>query len=273
MSDSITIVTALYDIDRENMGDGRKFEQYLSWFKDTLKIQRPMVVFVDESLVSFVEESSNGLPTKIISQKLEEIPYYFLNDKINDIISSHEYKNKMQHSHRLECGLSLYNVVIYSKFLWMKKAIEENFFKSDYFMWIDAGLSRFFLNYDVDINQLYPSENATKILLENKNNVLVHASMSYFPEITQAKKLEESYFWDYRTFVMAGLWGGGSTILTKLCEMVDDVLQNKMIKNNVINNEMSALGYLLKNNDEMFTVFENYSHIHREYEIISELAK
>lgn len=270
---SITFVTSLYNINREKSGDGRKFDEYLEWFKETLKIKNPMVIFVDKSLEDFVVQSRKGLPTKVIVQSLEETPYYFLNDKIYEVISSEEYKNKMPHSHRLECNLSLYNVIIYSKFPWIKHCVSENYFQSEYFMWIDAGLSRFFPKHGVNINFQYPSENAVQTLLENKNSVLVHASMSYFPEVAASTSLSEEYFWDYRTFVMAGLWGGGSEVLSKLCDMVDDVLQNKMLKNNVINNEMSALGYLLKNNDDMFVVFENYSHLHREYEIISELSK
>ena len=70
---------------------------------------------------------------------------------------------------------------------------------------------------------------------------------------------------------MAGLWGGGAEALTKFCDMVDDVLQNKMIKNNIINNEQIVMAYLYKNNDDMFSVFENYTHLHRQYEIIAEL--
>lgn len=272
MSD-LTFVTALYDIKRSEQGDGRKFDEYLNWFKETLKINNPMVIFVDKSLEDFVMDARKNLPTKVIIQSIEEVPYYFLNEKIDKIISSEEYKNRMPHSHRLECNMSLYNVIIYSKFPWVKKAVDENYFDSEYFMWIDAGLSRFFPRHNVDINLPYPSENAIKTLIDNKDYVLVHASMSYFPEITTAKSLGDDYFWDYRTFIMAGLWGGGSIVLYKLCDIIDDILQNKMIKNNVVNNEMSALGYALKNNDEMFTVFKNYAHLHKEYQIITELSK
>ena len=72
---------------------------------------------------------------------------------------------------------------------------------------------------------------------------------------------------------MAGLWGGGAEVLTKFCDMVDDVLQNKLIKNNIINNEQIAMAYVYKNNDDMFSVFENKAHLHRQYEIMSELSK
>lgn len=270
---SVTLVTALYDIKRDVEGDGRTFDEYLSWFAETLKVKSPMVIFVDESLKDFVENHRKGLPTKVITQSLEDVPYYFLNNRIQEVISDENYKTKIGAPQRVECNMSLYNVIIYSKFLWVKRVIEQNPFNSEYFMWIDAGLSRFFAQHGVSTEKSYPSENAVQTLLDNKDSVLIHASMSYYPDIVNAKSCTEEYFWDARTWIMAGLWGGGSEILTKFCDMMDETLQEKMLKNGVINNEQNAMAYLYKNNDDMFVVFENYAHIHRQYEIIAELAK
>lgn len=270
---SVTFVTALYDISRDKNGDGRTFEEYLSWFGETLKVKSPMVVFVDESLKEFVEKHRKGLPTKVITQSIEEIPYYFLNGKIQKVLDDENFKSKIGAPQRVECKMSLYNVVIYSKFPWIKKVIEENPFNSDYFMWIDAGLSRFFDQHGVSTKNPYPSESAEETLIDNKDSVLIHTSMSYYPDLVNASTCTEEYFWDARTWVMAGLWGGGSEVLAKFCDMMDEVLQNKMLKNGVINNEQNAMAYLYKNNDDMFAVFENYAHLHRQYEIIAELAK
>ena len=110
---TITLVTALYDINRSESGDGRKFEEYLSWFSETLKVKSPMVIFVDESLKTFVESKRKGLPTKIITQSLEEIPYYQLNEDIQNILDSESFKNKIGAPTRVECKMSLYNAVIY----------------------------------------------------------------------------------------------------------------------------------------------------------------
>ena len=269
MSNPITIVTALYDIDRENMGDGRKFEQYLSWFKDTLKIQRPMVVFVDESLVSFVEEHRGELSTKIIIQSLGETPYYSLKQDIDKILQSEDFRSKIGSPERIECNLALYNSIIYSKFEWVKKVIGENPFNSEYFMWMDAGLSRFFDGIDF----VYPSENALESLLDCKDRVIVQTSMSYYSDLVHNEVCTEEYFWDARTWIMAGLWGGGAKVLTKFCEVIDDVLRNKMIVNGVINNEQNAMAYVYKNNPDMFIAFENYADKHKTYEFIQELSK
>lgn len=266
-----TLVTALYDISRDKKGDGRTFDEYLSWFAETLRVKSPMVIFVDESLKEFVQEHRKDLPTKIISQSLEEIPYYYLNDSIQNILNDKEYKAKISDPGRVECKMSMYNVIIFSKFSWVKRVIEENTFGSEYFMWIDAGLSRFFDVHDVDINLPYPSKNAQQVLLENIDSVLIQAKMNIYTDLVNAKVCDESYFLDNRSWVMAGLWGGGAEVLTKFCDMVDDVFRNKLIKNNIVNNEQIVMAYLYKNNSDMFTVFENYFGQHREYEIISEL--
>lgn len=270
---SITLVTALYDINRGKEGDGRNFDEYLSWFEKTLKVKSPMVVFVDENLEEFVKEHRQNLPTKIITQPLEEVPYYFLKDDIQKVLDDENYKSKIGAPQRVECKMSLYNVIIYSKFPWIKRVIEENPFGSEYFMWIDAGLSRFFEQHDVNTQNPYPSKSAIESLLENKDSVLIHASMSYYSDLVNAEKCTEEYFWDARTWIMAGLWGGGAKVLTEFCDMIDEVLREKMLKNNVINNEQNAMAYLYKNNEDMFVVFENYAHIHRQYEIIAELSK
>lgn len=269
MSNPITIVTALYDIDRENDGDGRKFEEYLSWFKETLKITRPMVIFVEKSLVSFVEESRKDLPTKIITQSLEEIPYYNLTESIDTILKSENFKEKIGAPERVECKLALYNSVIYSKFQWVKRIISDNPFNSELFMWMDAGLSRFFYGIDFE----YPSDNAIETLFNCQDHVIIQTSMSYYSDLVNVEEYTIENLWDARTWVMAGLWCGGSKILNIFCDLIDDILKNKMIANGLINNEQSAMAYAYKNNPDMFVAYENYANKHKPYEFIQELSK
>jgi hypothetical protein len=44
-----------------------------------------------------------------------------------------------------------------------------------------------------------------------------------------------------------------------------------MLGKGFINNEQIAMGYLLKKKPELFRIFQNYSHIHRNYEILNQL--
>ena len=161
MRNDVTIVSALFNIEREQM-DGRDWEEYLKWFTVTLQLKCPMTVFVTEDLVEFVKEKRGKLPTSIIQQNVEEMPYYHLKDQIQEILDSPEYKEKMADPGRIECKYAMYSIIQYSKFQWIKDAIEINKHGSDYYFWLDAGGSRFFEGYD--LNKPYPSDTAMESL-------------------------------------------------------------------------------------------------------------
>ena len=142
----VTFVSALFNIDRV---DGRKWDQYLKWFEKTLKLQVPMVLFIEDSLKDFVNEKRGDLPTKIICQTVEEIPYYHLKEPIQEILDSDDYKNNISDPDRIECKQAMYSIIQYSKFPWLNHASKLNSFDSDVYFWLDAGASRFFNNFDL----------------------------------------------------------------------------------------------------------------------------
>lgn len=266
---NITVVSSLYNIDREKL-DGRKWEQYLEWFSKTLQIKSPMVIFVEQDMVDFVKEERGDQPTEIIIMPLEEIPYYCLKDDMDNILNSEEYSNNVNDSKRIECNSSLYNIIQYSKFKWTEIAAEKNYFDSDYYLWMDAGLSRFF--YDMDIDSNYPGEEAKKQLDYVKDKVLIQVFKSFYPDLFNAKVLSEDYLLDNRSYVMGGMFGVGSVKIKELCSKVDEVLE-LMMNNNIINNEQIALGYLYKKYPDMFVEFINDANVHRSYELIVELSE
>lgn len=266
---SVTLVTSLYDIGRSKL-DGRTWDEYLDWFSKTLQLKSPMTVFVDQSLIDFVRHHRNGLPTRIIEEPVEEIPYYYLKDKMDNVIESKEYQSKISDPNRIECKSSLYNIIQYSKFGWLDLASRENYFNSEYFLWIDAGLSRFF--YDIDLNNPYPGESACQSLLDIKDNILIQVFLSYYPDLVNAKELSKDYLQDNRSYIMGGMFGAGKKSIKRLRSIIDDILED-MLSHNLINNEQIALGYLYKKCPDLFVEFFNESHKHRSYELVVELSK
>ena len=87
MRNDVTIVSALFNIERERM-DGRDWDEYLKWFDVTLQLKCPMVLFITEDIKEFVEEKRKDLPTEIIVQSVDDIPYYHLKDEIQEILDS-----------------------------------------------------------------------------------------------------------------------------------------------------------------------------------------
>ena len=264
-----TIVTALYDIDRHKF-DGRKFEDYLTWFSKTLSINCSMVVFIPKSLEQLVRSSRKGLETHIVVQELEETPYFYIKDKMQLVIDSDDFREKMGDTNRIECKSPLYNCIQYSKFKWMKKASE--ICRGDYFIWMDAGLSRFFDNLDTS-NQ-YPGPQALELLEQNKDKILLQLFSNSYPDLFFSEKLDESYFWDNRSFVMGGLFGGSAEAISLIDGLTENVLEKMMLDNNIANNEQIALGYLFKQDPSKFCVFVNQGPAkgHRNYELINVLS-
>ena len=78
-----------------------------------------------------VEEKRKVFPTEIIVQSVDDIPYYHLKDEIQEILDSGDYKSKMADPGRIECKHAMYSIIQYSKFPWVKKAIELNPHDSD----------------------------------------------------------------------------------------------------------------------------------------------
>tara|TARA_B100001250_G_scaffold216175_1_gene185506 strand:+ start:6488 stop:7282 length:795 start_codon:yes stop_codon:yes gene_type:complete len=246
----VTVVSALFDIDRV---DGRKWDQYLKWFKQTLQLKVPMILFIPKDLQEIVDEVRGDLETQTIYQEVDDIPYYNLKKEIEDIIDSEEYHDKMSDSSRIECRQAMHPIINFSKFDWLKQAANMNHHKSDAFLWLDAGASRFFDGFEVDTQ--WPSEDALESLGGMEDGFLVQMNCDYYPDLYGAEELGLDYLWDNRSYVLGSLFGGSNKAVNKVADQVDDILRNKMIGDNNINNEQIALGYLVKKYPDDYVIY------------------
>lgn len=263
----VTIVTALFNVQRENM-DGRDWQNYLKWFDITLKLKCPMIIFVSEDLESFIKERRENLPTEIITQKIEDIPYYYLKNDIDNIISSNEYKQRISDPSRIECQHSIYSIIQYSKFEWLRTSIIKNPFDSKFFFWMDAGASRFFEGYDLNLE--YPSPNAVEALEGMGNKFLIQMNMEYYPDLVNADTLSKDYLLDNRSYILGSMFGGTENATLKVIIDVKYYL-DQMISEGFINNEQILLGYLVKQNPDDYEVYERYDGKH--LSLFAELGK
>ena len=248
---NVTVVSALFNIDRV---DGRKWDEYLKWFDRTLQLKVPMVLFITEDLVEFVEERRGDLPTELIVDTIDDIPYYHLKDEIQDILDSEEYKENISDPDRIECKQAMYSVIQYSKFPWIKYAVEKNPHDTDYFFWLDAGGSRFFDNFD--LTEQWPSKEACKSLEEMGESFLLQMNCDYYPDLYNADELDIDYLYDNRSYVLGSLFGGHKNKIPSVCDLVEDVLINEMINKKNVNNEQIALGYIIKKYSDEFSLYE-----------------
>lgn len=247
---SVNIVTALFNIRREGM-DGRIWEDYLKWFDITLKLKVPMTIFVSEDLREFVEERRLHSPTNLILQKVEEMPLYHLKDYIDTILYSPNFKNKVKDPERIECQHALYSIVQYSKFYWLEEAFKNG--QQDYYFWLDAGSSRFFESYNFE--EPYPSESALNCLNDIGDKLLVQMNTEYYPDLAEADELPIEYLSDNRSYVLGSMFGGSPEAILNVKEVIMDIFYNDMLKEGFVNNEQVALGYLIKQEPQLFEIY------------------
>lgn len=245
----VKVITALFDIGREKLGDGRTMDQYLNWFEKTLSLKVPMVIYTEEKFRKFVEERRDLEFTKIVIQKLEEISMYKHRNRINEIIKNPDYLSKIRDNSRIECNLDLYNVIQYSKFGWLEEEILQGD-DSDFYFWMDAGCSRFFGDFDLSLNwpNLENLEGNKFIIQGNVNTSLIYPSMDI-----------ENYKWDNNCILVGTLFGGRGNIVRKVSIESIKILEEEMLNTGMVNNEQIALAILSKRSPDLFNVYINLS--------------
>jgi hypothetical protein len=263
-----TIVTALFDIGRAKI-DGRSINQYYEWFKQTLQIQCPMQIYSESKHTKFIlDNRPKHLETKIVIQELSELPYFHLKNKIDEILVSVDYKKKIADPSRIECKNSLYSIIQFSKFSWVFNAAQENYFGSDYFFWLDAGISRFIADLNISYAK-FPGAKITSLIKKHPEKTLIQTFRRPYRDLSaKRRKIPHDYLYDNRSYVLGGIFGSDSSAIDTLTKRVDSLLEHDMINRNIINNEQIALGYLLKLHSKDFLVFENNNRIHRNSELL-----
>lgn len=247
-----SIVTSLYNLTDIHRDDNRNWEDYLSWFGKTLQVKCPFIIFTEKETVNFIKEKRGDLPTHIVTTKLNEIPLYKLKNNIQTVLDSSEYKEKMSDTNRVECKDSMYSIIQYSKFKWLKESLEINPFDSKYFFWLDAGASRFLDSSAYD--ESYPSKEALTQLNQIDNTFLIQYNPDYYSDLVNSRELTKEYLWDNRAFICGSMFGGNSEAILSINDEIDSTM-NDMIENFCVNNEQIALGYLCKNKEKLFTRF------------------
>lgn len=231
--------------------------------------QSPMLLFITEDLQEFVDERRGDLPTKTVHITPEEIPYYHLKEPIQQILDSDDYKNNISDPDRIECKQAMHPIINFSKFAWLDQAVKINPFDSELYFWLDAGGSRFFNNFD--LTEDYPGDAAYETLVEMGESFLVQMNCDYYPDLFNADVLTEEYLYDNRSYVLGSMFGGHKSCINNILTLVDDVLLNKMIANDNVNNEQIALGYLVKNHPDDFAVYSRTNGQHMD--IFTELIE
>lgn len=186
MNNKVTIVTGLWDLGRGDLEESfkRDFTQYKDRFFELLEADCQMCVWIPKSLEKEVTQIRKGKPTKIYYKELFDFetwnPFF---EKIQKIRENEEWKNKAEWlSESPQAKLKYYNPMMFTKMFMVNDTAILNPFNSDYFFWIDGGITntvhKGYFTHDLVFDNLenyvnsvenkfvqiaYPYENETEI--------------------------------------------------------------------------------------------------------------
>jgi len=246
-----TIVTAFFDIGREQNGDGRKLADYLAWINKTLQLNCNLYIATEERFRTFFEENRPSAykdKTFIKIIQLSDSHYYRYLDQMRAIVGTPEYKARIAYPNRVECVLPEYNVIQYSKFDYLRMAIEANPFKSEYFFWLDAGASRFFQH--IDASNPFPSPLGLNNIKSSGNLFIAQGRI----DLATYQFDESQFIWTADNLIFGGMFGGKADIVIEIGTLLDQVFVEKMLGQGNVNNEQLALALIWNKNRDKFAL-------------------
>jgi len=145
MNKNITLVTGLWDLNRESL-DGwaqRNFSDYKARFFEMLEVDAQMCIWIPKFLEQEVLDIRKDKPTRIYFKENEDFktwnPFF---DKIQEIRKNEEWLSRAGWLRESpQAALEFYNPMMFTKMFMLNDSSIYNPFKSDYFFWIDGGLT------------------------------------------------------------------------------------------------------------------------------------
>jgi hypothetical protein len=141
---NFTLVTGLWDIKRGDLTEfNRPFDHYLDNFSRLLTLDFNMCIYVPKSLYRFVADKRSFSNTKIITHELEDFNknFAFFDDVQKIRTQKSWYKKADWLENSPQAKLEYYNPIVMSKFFFLHDNCILKDFNTDYFFWIDAGLT------------------------------------------------------------------------------------------------------------------------------------
>jgi FkbM family methyltransferase len=142
-NNDITLVTGLWNISRV----GRDFNHYIEHFKNFLDIPMKMFIYVPKDLEYLVWEKRSKKNTHVRIFELEDIknlysPFW---DKTQEIRTNPEWINQTGKygwlTNSPQANNEWYNPIVQSKMFMLHDAKIFNVFDTEYFIWLDAGIT------------------------------------------------------------------------------------------------------------------------------------
>ena len=231
-----TIVTGLWDLGRGSI-DGwakRDFQQYKDRFFELLETDAQMAIWIPRDLEAEVLAIRGNKPTRIYIRELEDFKVWFpFWNQLQEIRTNPDWYNFAGWlSESPQAALEYYNPMMMCKMFMVNDTAITNPFNSEYFYWIDGGLtstvSRGYFTHDNVLDKLEEYSDSiqklTFITYPYESNDEIHG----FERIKMAQYCGVEYV---NKISRGGFWGGGKEQIHQLNSLyyaiLDSTLNNR----------------------------------------------
>jgi len=146
MNNNITLVTGIFDLGRNNAGEGfkRPFSHYIIKFTELLRALKDynLVIYIEERYQDIVWQNREAYNTQVRIKEIEEFKSFPFYDQVSFIRKNEVWLNQagwLRES--TQATMDLYNPMVMSKMFFLHDEKIRNPFNTDYFFWIDGGLT------------------------------------------------------------------------------------------------------------------------------------
>lgn len=214
-----TCVTGYWNVTNKH-GDA-----FYEWFEKTLKVRCPYVIFSDAATMPILKKYRGDLPTVYIERELSDF-------------ETQKYASRMK-TDPLHCPSVHLNMIWNEKVYLVQEAARLNPFQTEFFTWIDAGLS-VLRDSDDDLSTSWPNVRFETL----PKNKFVYCSSDTL-DINKVNTRE------YYHHVSGGIWTLHKDMIDHFTNIYTRYL-NRLISDKNIWTEQVILTHMLKDTPELF---------------------
>lgn len=230
---NISFVTGIWDLgrDKSNPGWNRSFDHYIDHFIRLLSEMQDfnLIIFIDRSLEDLVWKYRKPANTRIYYHSKDEFKGNFFPffDNIQQIRNNPEWYNQAGWlKDSTQGSLEYYNPMVMSKMFLLHNAKCYNPFNSDYYYWIDGGITNtmslgYFSNQTVINNLIKVSSKFLFVCFPYHTDSEIHGF-----SLEGMKKYSRSS--EVNRVARGGFFGGHKNSIGKANSLYYDLLQNSL---------------------------------------------
>ena len=258
MKKNTTIVTGIWNLGRENAGEGfkRPFSHYIERFKDLLSAlhEYKVVVYIEEEHKDLVRSFCNPDNTIIRIKETDSFKTSFpFCQQVQDIRQNSEWYSQAEWlKNSTQATLELYNPLVMSKMFLLHDEKIMNSFNTDYFYWLDGGIT----------STVHPGYFYKDNVLAKLDNLVKKFMFITFPYLACSEihgfkrdKMEELAGEKVELVCRGGFFGGHKKDISEINAKYYDLLHNT-INQGYMGTEESLFTILTYKYPELFQLYK-----------------